>query len=307
MKKLGLYSLPFLTAATVFAEQIGNNFVLLDEVEKIVFAADYSRIARAKIAGSDSTEVKAKVDSLFEAALGYQRKTTVPLSWAFNVEGNKIGLVGKLEGPEFATADTLVALGDSVAVNPEAIPEQRTQSSPLSVTGFRAGASYGGVVSPEVGLVFGNRLVISGSPYSLPDSRDPEGKRTRTTPDPVFGTMYETTVDTARVAKTMRNLSLGVILPPVKNLELTLGGGIHWEENAVEGYAETQKIDRNGTPLIHGDARSGPFHSGKNSTGYTLNGGLGYKIGKNDVGLNYQRVLGKNGRNRTGIYYGRNF
>ena len=307
MKRLGLFGLP-LVASLAYAEQIGNAFNVLNEVDKTVLAADYSRIARAKIAGSDSTEVSTKVDYLFQSALSYQ-DSVLPqrLIWGFDVNGNKIGLIGKIDGQDFATADTLVVLGDSVSVNQKAIPKQRTQSSPLNF-GARFGASYG-TVSPEVGLVLGNklRLVISGSPYSLPSARDPKEVTTHTSPDPVFGTMYETTVDTARVEKNMKNLSLGIILPQYKGLEATLGGGIHWEENAVKGDAETQKVDRNYVPLTHAAGRKGPFYSSKSSTSPMLNLGLDYKVSEHDaVGFYYQRVLGSNGKNRAGFEYRRN-
>lgn len=310
MKNLRLYGLAAATlayglATASKAEQIGSRFVLFDDVERIKFATTYTGIAAAKIAGSDSAEVKAVVDSLFQEALNRQKDTIVPLSWTFDVTGNKMGLVGKLEGADPATADILVILGDSVHVDQKTIPKQKAQSSPL--TGARFGVSYG-PVSPELGLVFGNRVVLSGSPYSLPSARDPKATTTYTTPDPVFGTMYETTVDTARVAKSMRNLSLGVILPQYKGLEATLGAGIHWEENSVKGYAETGKVDRNYVPLKHADGRSGPFHSGESSTKPMVNLGLDYNANEHDaIGFYYQRVLGKNGKNRVGFGYRRNF
>ncbi len=305
MKNLRLYGLSLLTATSLNAEQIGTEFEVANEWDRTVLSANYSRIASVKIPGSDSTEVAAKADSLFKEALAYQQESVPPLSWKFNVSGNNISLVGFRQSADSTVADTAYVLEDSVSVNQKAISKQRSQSSPLSVTGVRFGASYG-TVSPEFGVVFGNRFVLSGSPYSLPSAKDPEEKRTYTSPDPVFGTMYETTVDTAKVAKHMRNLSLGMILPEYKGLEATLGGGIHWEENIVKGDAETQKVDRNYVPLTHADGRKGPFHSSNSSTRPMLNLGLDYKVSKNDaIGFYYQRILGNNGRNKAGFEYRR--
>lgn len=307
MKKLRLYGLSLLTAASLNAEQVGNEFEVSNELDRLILSANYSRVASAKIPGSNSTEVATKVDSLFREALNCQTENVSSLSWRFDISGNKINLVGLPQSADSTTADTLYVLRDSVSVNPDAIPKQETQASFLGITGVRLGASYG-TVSPEVGLVLGNglRLVVSGSPYNLPSARDPKLVTTHTSPDPIFGTRYETTVDTAKVAKKMRNLSLGMILPEYKGLEATLGGGIHWEENAVKGNAETQKVDRNYVPLIHAESRKGPFHSSKSSTGPMINLGLDYKVSKNNaVGFYYQRILGNNGRNRAGLEYRR--
>lgn len=300
MKRL-LYGLP-LIASLAFAEQIGNEFKVLSEEDQMVLAATYSRIANAKIAGSDSTEVIAKVDSLFKEALSQQDSTTGDLTWVFNINENYIVLVGMSE--DSTKTGTPYVLGDSVSVAPpEAIPKQPRSQSPLSVTGVRVGLNNG-APSLETAVVFGNRLVISGSPYTRPNSRNPKAKTGYTEPDPTFGTMYETTVDTTEVIRRMKELALGIILPPYKSLEFTVEGGFHWEKRKVEGYAETQKVDRNKSPLTHADARQGPFKSSKKSKNYLFGLGAEYPLTKNGlVGAHYRRADG----NKIGVTYRRNF
>ncbi|MBI4159081.1 hypothetical protein HY500_02370 [Candidatus Woesearchaeota archaeon] len=320
------YILAVLTAAShalATPEVIGNQFRLFNQEGVRFVAEDISRVLATRYNGSPA-KISEELQSYLLGSLAQLKPTKSPLEtvlWQFSIEGQSGSSDSLNVGLNAAIQDsTVLTTKARLGIHPDTTLVERTttdtiketryaekpETSPLSITGVRFGLSYG-IVSPEIGLVIGNRLVVSGSPYNLPSSRNPEAVTTYTSQDPVLGTRYETSADTNRVATRIKSLSMGVLIP-IKDLELTVGGGIHWEEKEVRGYAKTQKVDRNDVPLIHAQAREGPFNSRKSSRNPMGNLGLDYKIKeKNAMGFYYQRVLGNNGKNGAGVNYRRTF
>ena len=208
-----------------------------------------------------------------------------PLAETLAAQTPKVATANTPPPTKDTTLNTEVILPDTASRIPDEELYTKTPSpSKLALTGLKLGYSGLKAKKGEIGLVFGDKVLVSASYGVTNNTRDPnESEPMYGTPDPFLGTRAVSVIDTTSDAlESVRTFKAGYIFSK-GNIETTVALGLQQETRSIEGNSYIGEVDKNNTPLINGYKKTRPFSSKSTSNNPTLGLGLEYMLNENNL------------------------